>query len=230
MKKAISLIELVFAIVIMGISVMSLPMILTQTQEASNLSLRQEAILSVKTKLAYLLAYHWDENTYDATADTERVLNTAGGNAAFNAVGTTLRRVGHIATDGRRRFWDNATNASAVLSTEVGDVDADDMDDFNNFIRFPPETKNINAVDDFIFNLTLTPTINYIPDNPTVGTYAGNIVRFNFNTGNISANSTNIKMIQVTATAPAASGMNAPITMFAFSSNIGQSKILRRAW
>lgn len=226
MKKAISLIELVFAIVIMGISVMSLPMILTQTQEASNLSLRQEAILSVKTKLAYLLAYHWDENTYDATADTERVLNTAGGNAAFNAVGTTLRRVGHIATDGRRRFWDNATNASAILGAEGND--RDDIDDFHNI----PENKIIVAGvrDDFIFNLTLTPAINYIPDNPAVGAYAGNIVRFNFNTGNIAANSTNIKMIQVTATAPAASGMNAPITMFAFSSNIGQSKILRRAW
>ena len=218
-----SLVELVFAIVIMGIAVMSLPMILTQTQEGSNHSLKQEAILSAKTKLAYLLAYHWDENTYDITADTERVLNTAGGNAAFNAVGATLRRVGHIATDGRRRFWDNATNAS-VVGAEGND--RDDIDDFNGV----GEIKVINAVDDFIFNLTLTPTINYIPDNPVAGgTYAGNIVGFNFNTGNIAAASTNIKMIQVRANV-AGNANFTPIVMFAFSSNIGQSKILRRAW
>ncbi len=228
MRKAMSLIELVFAIVIMGISVMSLPMILTQTQETSNLSLRQETILSIKAKLAYILAYPWDENTYDATADTERVLNIPASGDTDGAFATaTIRRVGHVNTDGRRRLWDNLRTPAGALGADSGD--RDDIDDFSG----AAENKVIAAgfEDDFIFNLTLTPTIRYLSDTPAGGsTYANNTVVFNFNTANVTNNLTNIKIVQVTGTTVLAGANIPPITMFAFSSNIGQSKILRRTW
>ena len=224
MKKAMSMIELVFAIVIMGIAVMSLPLILTQVQNSNSFALRQEVILSIKTKLSYILSYQWDQNTYDTTADIERVLNVpASADTATDFNTTTIRRKGHVLADGRRRLWDdlNVSTASANFTTDTAN---DDIDDFNG----KSETKTITALDDFIFNVTLNTSVSYIKDRLDVGTYASsNTITFIFNPDNNTTNSTNIKMIKVTATA---NGIDNPISMYAFSSNIGQSKVTKKTW
>jgi len=227
MKKAMAMIELVFAIVIMGIAVMSLPLILTQVQNSNSFALRQEVILSIKTKLSYILAYQWDQNTYDATADIERVLNVlnipASADTATDFNTSTIRRKGHVLADGRRRLWDdlNASTPKANFGTVGMPLDIDDFDGKN-------ENKTITALDDFIYNLTLRTTVNYMIDTLPVGnSYVNNGITFIFDPDNNTTNRTNIKMIQVTATA---TGLDNPISMFAFSSNIGQSKVAKKRW
>lgn len=223
-----SMIELIFAIVIIGIAVMSLPLILTQVQNSNSFALRQEVILSIKTKLSYILAYQWDQNTYDATADIERVLNIpASDDTATDFNASTTRRKGHVLADGRRRLWDN--NLTIVATTKANfrtDTLNDDIDDFDGL---PPETKTITALDDFIFDLNLSTSVNYIKDTlQTGGNYAtSNAITFTFDPENNTTNSTNIKMIKVTATA---TGLDNPIAMYAFSSNIGQSKVAKKRW
>lgn len=225
MRKATSMIELVFAIVIIGIAVMSLPLVLTQVQNNNSFALRQEVILSIKTKLSYILAYQWDQNSYDATADIERVLDTTSSISADNAfdVNNSIRRKGHIVADGRRRLFDDR-NAS-TLKANFGTLGLpNDIDDFDR----NSETKIIENIDDFIFNnVELNTTVNYIPDTLPAGDYADNAITFVFNPENNTTNPTNIKMIKVTATA---NGIDNPISMYAFSSNIGQSKIAKRTW
>jgi len=220
-----SMIELVFAIVIMGIAVMSLPLILTQVQNSNSFALRQEVVLSIKTKLSYILSYQWDQNTYDTTADIERVLNvpaSADTDTDFNT--STIRRKGHILADGRRRLWDNLAIAPTLKANFTTDTANDDIDDFDG----KSETKTITALDDFIFNVTLNTSVSYIKDRLDTGTYASsNTITFIFNPDNNTTNSTNIKMIKVTATA---NGIENPISMYAFSSNIGQSKVTKKTW
>lgn len=220
------MIELVFAIVIIGVAVMSLPLILTQVQNSNSFSLRQEVILSIKTKLSYVLAYQWDQNTYDATADIERVLNIpASVDTATDFNTSTIRRKGHVLADGRRRLWDTLT-IFPTTKVNFGTVGTpSDIDDFDG----KDENKTIAALDDFIYNLTLTTTVDYIKDTLPVGNnYVNNGITFIFDPqNNITNNSTNIKMIRVTATA---TGLDNPISMFAFSSNIGQSKVAKKTW
>ncbi len=221
-RKATSMIELVFAIVVMGIAMMSLPLILTQVQNNNTFALRQEAILSIKTKLSYILAYQWDASTYDATADIERVLDipTSSDTDTDLNRNSSLRRVGHLSYDARRRFFSATTTANFDLNTTPQDID-----DF----RGTTETKSImpSALDDFIFNLELNTSVAYIKDKPSSGSYAtSSFIDFVFDT-NTTTNSTNIKMIRVMGNA---NGLDTPIYMYAFSSNIGESKVAKRAW
>lgn len=108
MRRGASMLELVIAIVVMGIAVSALPLILTQSQNSNAMALQQEAILATKAKMSYILAYEWDANSFDTTSGLSRVLDTttsANADNSFDANNST-RRVGHINADKRRRLWD----------------------------------------------------------------------------------------------------------------------------
>jgi type II secretory pathway pseudopilin PulG len=71
LRPAIAMIELIFAIVIMGIVLMSVPNLIRTTEKSGYVTIQQEAINEVSTHLNVVLSYHWDENdTYD-TDDTD---------------------------------------------------------------------------------------------------------------------------------------------------------------
>ena len=79
MKRGMSLIELILSIVIMGMVVMTLPLLLLQTQSNVAFSLQQEAILAAKQTLGSILTYQWDMRSYDANASYAYVLDVANG-------------------------------------------------------------------------------------------------------------------------------------------------------
>ncbi|WP_321779177.1 type II secretion system protein [Sulfurimonas sp.] len=96
-KLAFTMIELIFAIVIISISVMSLPMMTQITLKTIEDSLVQEAIFVSVAGLNEASTYRWDENSMDdelIDSDNARVVNTAIGGCT--ALGTPNRRVGHI--------------------------------------------------------------------------------------------------------------------------------------
>lgn len=219
MKRAMSMIETVIAIVVMGIAVSALPMILTQSQSNNALSLQQEAILATKSKVGYILGYEWDADSYDATAGVSRVLDTtASSNAhdAFDAIdANTTRRIGHVIADKRRRIREGFVTPNTETSG------FDDIDDFNA----RSEIITISDVDDYIFDLNLSSSVTYVSDGRGSVNYNNADIAFNFGTTTITGNPTNIKMISVTTTGE---GMN--ITLRAFASNIGESTLAKRIW
>ena len=234
MRKAVSLIELIIAIVVMGIAVMSLPLILTQTQSNNALALQQEAILSTKAKIGFISSYPWDQNSWDGAGSIFRVLDTTDSPSADNAfdVNTTtdIRRIGHIPTDKRRRLWDIG-NANRAPNNEVtATPNEDDIDDFN------ASDDNITIADptqmDYIFALTMTPEIVYLRDSLSAGNYLNsNTIQFDFNATNIEQNTsspTNIKMITVRTVSQVGNDVN--VSLRSFASNIGQSRISKRDW
>jgi hypothetical protein len=225
MRKASSMIELVFAIVIMGIAVSALPMVLLQSQNNNALALQQEVILATKTKLGYLLSYEWDVNSYDTNASVSRVLDTNASTSADSAFYTiTTRRIGHVAADKRRRLRDDMRAPTIVGSANWGNAALGDIDDFDG----RSETTTVVSADmDYIFNLELNSTVNYISDSPSSGNYNNQDVNFTFNASSTPANQTNIKMITVRTND---TSHNVNIVLRAFASNIGESGIAKRAW
>lgn len=212
-----SLIELVFTIVIMGIVVMSLPLILTQVQRNDAFAMQQEAILAAKAKIGNILTYEWDHNSYDSTASRSFVLDTTGADE-LRRVGTTNMRRGHILAESRRKFFDANTTASPIAS-DGGYLD--DIDDFNGTSNPLTVTAGENAGTlDYIFDLNLTTSINYAEDNATYSSN-GTLNDFTFNPNNAPATTTNIKVISVTV-----SGGDQNITLRAFTCNIGESSLL----
>lgn len=225
-----SLIELVIAIVVMGIAVMSLPLILTQTQKNDAVALQQEAILATKTKMNYLLAYDWDANSYDGNASIARVLDTTGLAGADNAfdvnITTDTRRAGHIKADKRRRLWDIGHSKRFPNNESAG---LDDIDDYNG----KDENITITAQDmDFIFEITLSPSVVYVSDSLTSGNYndANLSFKFDASTEQNLSNPSNIKMITIRTIDTDTGGDNVKTVLRAFASNIGQSKIIKKSW
>ena len=105
-RKAFTLIELIFAIVIIAISVISLPMMVSTTSKGIEANIIQEAIFASAATLNESTTYYWDEHSLDdvnTSGGYSRVVNTATG----GCLGTTPnKRVGHI---NRRCLDDNTT-------------------------------------------------------------------------------------------------------------------------
>jgi hypothetical protein len=223
-RSAMSMIELVFAIVIMGIVVMSLPLVLLQTQRGNALALEQEVILATKTRLAFIFSHEWDVNSYDSTAGVSRVLDTTASANADNAFDTTTtRRAGHIEADERRRLRDDKLTPTLKSGIDWNATIPTDIDDFDG------KTSNVNVIAadmDYIYSISLTSKIEYISDALENGSFyaSSSGITFTFNPTNTQANPTNIKMISVTS-----SGSDANVTLRAFASNIGESGILKRS-
>lgn len=225
MRKAFSMLELVVSIVVMGIAVSALPMILTQSQNNNALALQQEVILASKTKLGYILAYEWDANSYDTNASVSRVLDTNASSSANSAFYTsTIRRIGHVNEDKRRRLKDAMVAPTVDGSANWGNSGLTDIDDFDG----RDESTTVVSTDmDYIFNLTIHPTVKYISDTPISGSYNDASVNFTFNAASNPSNPTNIKMITIQTTD---TSNNINIVLRAFASNIGESGIAKRVW
>lgn len=221
MRSAMSMLELVFAIVIMGIAVMSLPLILTQVQTNNAFALQQEAILAAKTKIGDILTHEWDNNSYDTTAQRSFALDTTNGDVELGRVGTTNQRIGHINADYRRKLYDatvvlNDRSASAI-GADGGDLD--DIDDFSGQATTIAATETAGTLDYVFTTLTLTPTITYASD---AATYRNStLTDFTFNPANAATTPTNIKTVSVQV-----SGASQTITLRAFSCNVGESTLL----
>lgn len=77
-KEAFTLIELIFAIVIIAISVMTLPMMAQVTSSAMERNLIQEAIFVASAQLNEATTYTWDERSTDDlnVSQLSKVVNT----------------------------------------------------------------------------------------------------------------------------------------------------------
>lgn len=200
-KSAFSMIELIFAIVIIGVSVISLPMMTQVTSKAIEENLVQEAVFAASTELNQIVSYYWDENSVENNNSLSRVIDTNDCNI------TTRLRVGHIDQPLHRRCLDNnATRPSPEpLGSDGGDLD--DIDD----------TTGISS----IFESFVASAEGYKEDyNKTVAvTYSS--------FGDTTAASKNIKKITVTITDLDGETITSLST---FSANIGEVDYYKRSY
>lgn len=91
-RSAFTLIELIFAIVVIAISVVSLPVMTQRTDANIEAGIIQEAIFASQAVVNESMGYYWDTNTlYDSlTSDASRVIDINGISC------TGAKRVGHI--------------------------------------------------------------------------------------------------------------------------------------
>ncbi len=218
-RPAIAMIELIFAIVVMGIVMMSAPMLISTASSTTTVALQQEGIHEATSRINMILTYPWDESdTNDSCIPPVLHVSTAG-NDLLAENGTTGRRIGIPIDSNSRTFLcaGQELNATYPLGSEAGD--ADDIDDFSN----DPSLVDIGdagAGKDYIEQTTvnIATAITYADDNAS---YANST--FSYPLGADVNASTNIKRISVTLTSTsAAAELNTKrITLNAFSCNIG---------
>jgi len=105
-RPAFTLIELIFAIVIIAISVVSLPIMTGVTQKGVEQNILQEAIFAASAQLMGITAAYWDERSMEDAnlSDLSRVVDIGG-----DCNATTRLRPGHIAQPFHRRCLDSNT-------------------------------------------------------------------------------------------------------------------------
>ena len=110
-RSAFSFIELIFAIVIIGITVVSLPMMNQAISKGIDENIKQEAIFAAATKLNEAVTAHWDENSLETNQfdSLSRVIDH-NSNCEDNSSLSTYRQMpGHINQPKHRKCLDSSS-------------------------------------------------------------------------------------------------------------------------
>jgi len=237
LRPAIAMIELIFAIVIMGIVLMSAPMLISTAEKSGYVAIQQESINEAASQLNMIMGYHWDETATDETF-LDPLLVVTKGDGALDENSSTGRRNGTPKESWRSYIRaDSTRNLSASTETtfgfgatkDGGEAAKDDMDDFSG------TDTNLTLVGtstdiDYVDTINIATTVSYIEDNVSGG-YQQSGISFTPNYGSSpgGTDTTNIKHIQITLTS--ASGveeLSKTIVLHAFSCNIGGYNLERK--
>ena len=226
-RKAIAMIELIFAIVIMGIVMLSAPMMLTTATKSSEVAFQQESIAVIASHANSLLTYAWDEgNTDSAFASTLSILSTGSTTAQLDRNDTRS-----VIPAARRYKSSILTLASATLGGETGETRKDDIDDFNGFSNSLHITNygsgSTSDEDEYMdINLSIQTNVRYIADAASSVDFStctsGSGCAFsNPFTATAPTTTTNIKTIQTTLTSSNVADKS--IVLKSFICNIGSA-------
>jgi len=219
-RKAIAMIELIFAIVIMGIVLLSVPNLVSVSTSSGFVSLQQEAIATASSQLNLIMTKNWDENN---TFDNRPILATDSLTAGLAPTQRAGRVQRAIVTSSSIEL--NATKPNK-LGPDINDT-FDDIDDADGTIMTLRDfnATNITSGDMIDTNITIGTTVVYVDDNTTTGTYNSTSITFNISSTPVTVGSRHIKYIstRLTTDNPAVE-LDKNISLNAFSCNIGTYK------
>ena len=238
LRPAAAMIELIFAIVVIGITLMQAPTLIAQANKSATVAYLQESIAIAASHTSQLLTYAWDEQNTDLY--NMNILGVAGGDSKLDPKGAGAVRgatgaPSPLADFRVRRFNPvDAPMATAALGLDGVEIvgKEDDIDDFNG------ETTTLTLENNHSTNLTQDG--GYIDTNITIATainYSADTANYengtSFIINNISdadANTTtNIKYVTTTLTTNStAEELNKRIILKAFICNIGSARLESR--
>jgi hypothetical protein len=216
-RKAIAMIELIVAIVVMGIAFLAIPMINNEAIKSDENAMLQESVAAGASQTELLLTLRWDD---------------AGSKVLVTDSSTSFE--GNITANGGNREID--TVSASAIGQEDGADDFNDMDDYNG----TSVTLNIYNEEDFDTYegnyadqlITIATTVQYADDTAFNTQKAmPNVKPFDYPITN--SNTSNIKLITTTLTTTEDNASdtinNKKIKLQTFSCNIGKAKIQRSA-
>ena len=226
LRPAIAMIELIFAIVIIGLVLMSAPQLISTATKSGYVTIQQESIDEAAAQVSMIIGYHWDENDTDEMY-LDPIVNVDSTTAGLEMNSTTFRRPGtpiesyrsFIRSDGKYNL-----NATASLGIESGESEEDDMDDFHNSdTALTLEGSKAGNIDT---NITIEIKVSYISDTAT---YNASTITYNFAPAPVTTGTTNIKMVEANLTTTSnANELDKTIILRAFSCNIGGFQLEER--
>jgi Tfp pilus assembly protein PilV len=228
-KKGIAMIELIFAIVVIGIVLLSTPLLIQQSINSGYIALQQEAIAEASTHTAILLSKHWDEEDANNTAGVAPIIQLTN-----EVAGSPFALAGIVDVNLSSRTTavgeDNLTASTIGPDwNETSSDRFDDIDDYNNqslgITLFNGEVADISTGAYVDQNITITTTVTFANDRPVSNFNQPNIDAGNniYNNQDISPRDSNIKFVKVRLTSNNTDvpELNKSIILNAFSCNIG---------
>ena len=222
MRAAVAMIELIFAIMVMAIAMLSVPIVLQQAAKSDAWAIQQEAVMLAATQIAIASTLHWDENSPDSTnplINRDYILDAAvntGRDGFGRALGTQRVRIGTYSfntLDGNRRLFHNTVTAPSTLGTDTGEGSMaayDDIDDFDGYSQTLSLTGS-NSLD-YKLAYTVSADVDFVSNTaPSTS----------------STNSTHIKRLRINVSSTIA-GETYDVNMSAFFCNIGTAGYLEK--
>ena len=230
-KRGIAMIELIFALVIIGITLMSAPMLINQSINSGYVALQQESIAAASAHTNILLSKHWDEADANITAGLAPIITIPDATGNNNFIFRGIQNA-----NSRTRFFPNGDFAPPTNITirdfneSIANVfSLDDIDDFRGtsfgLSLYNKESTNAEKGDYVDQQIKISTNINFASDGRANSNLLNNST---LNIGNGIYNSslvtsTQIKGVQVTLTTENmdVAELNKSITFHAFSCNLG---------
>ncbi|ASM39858.1 type II secretion system protein [Campylobacter sp. RM12327] len=238
MKRAFSIIEVVLAVVIMGLSMVAIPTIISQSTISNLHALKQEAILSSKMQMHLMFSMPWDSNSMDETDVFPRVTLT---NSQTDGLKNAIEENGNSTQDyennkTRQNFPTNVyINKQASKPLKNNDLDGlNHLHEYTTNLNIESPT-NKRGIRDMIVPIKTKFNVSYIDDKLQTGSYIdGTDIKFNFTSNQNTTNTTNIKMIELhtcfieNEKTDKCTDDNKKIILRAYSSNVAPSHIITR--
>ena len=226
-RNAFTMIELIFAIVIMAIVIIALPRMMRTNSNALEANVNQEAIFGASAALMQTLSYPWDTNSpgnngsynkivaipnYTGTGDYGRYFNNSD---QYDTNGSF--RVGAILEPGHRRFHDyNDSDAN------ISGLTLNNPNPLCNTISTTPFINNNPSAQGYKQAYATSTDVGYITDTSN----ANNI--FVFNSNGETNSPTNMKMVTVKIVNATT---DKPIVLLrSYSANIGETSFYSRTY
>jgi hypothetical protein len=232
MRNGIAMIELIFAIVVMGIVLMSAPTLISTAANSGLIAVQQEAIAASSSELGMILTRDWDEASTDETTESP-ILIVTNGHADLEMTlapdgNSSGRRAGTPTTSSRKSFSSagGLERAATLAAAFEAENDDDDMDDFNS------DTITLTGIryalsDLADLSISIDTNVTYISDAPSAGSYNSETLTFNNPFDNPIGGTSNIKSITAQTTS---TNLETSITLQAFSCNIGTYTLKTRSF
>jgi len=230
------MIELIFAIVVMGIALMSAPTMISTSVKSSSVAFEQESIAIAAAHANSLMSYAWDEQNTESQAANQQniILTTQSTDAELNV------RNASETVAGRKRHLSATVPpiaASAVSLFGAGKdrelngqfepvSDKDDIDDFDGdlqtltLIDAGSSAQRSDKGNYMDTSVVVTTNVGYINDNANYNacTNNSNGCAFSNPFNSTSPTTTNIKAVKVNLTS---NNTDTDITLKLFMCNIG---------
>ena len=220
MRNAFTMIELIFAIMIIAISIMSLPMMMRVNDNAIEGNIVQEALFASSAKMEQVLSYPWDHHDVDSTDSGAytKVVNVTTGDSSYarkDINGTVDNgsnyRIGHVRENGHRRFHSNSS-VDANVTTTITNGGSTGLDNISNS-NIPFDNPSTSATG-YKKTYSMNVNVGYISDT-------GSPFVFSNTSSNIP---TNMKLIEISI-----SDTSGPLVLLrSYSANIGEIDFAKR--
>lgn len=215
MRKALTLVELVFTIVIIALVFTVIPKVVFSLSKSDQFSIRQDALFAGVSLMNTISRLPWDEqNNLE-----EDILQTDSANFTCNA--SSGLRVGGFTGS---RSCDN--NLSALSLSNDGQSDYTLYNDVDDFVAQVIEAKTFGG--DTLYELNTT--VQFLDDSLVYDT-SNRYVSVDLSSLPSSANTSNLKKVDIIVSYAGNRGEKRQLSQFSFtSSNIGLMRLNSRSW
>lgn len=206
MKRGFSIIELVFAIVVIGLTASVLPRLIEQSQRSNESAIKQEMVYNAVAMAHRINNAYWDSAFYRNNANRDKALPkyTIAGVATQgiitdpNSLGSNANQIARqiiptpptTKADFRTVSFSPGGTLNVINANNSVRIDVDDYDTDGITLSSSPNNG------DFIVRTRLDIAIDYLVQNIVV---AGTSATITLNPNSISPNATSLKRARITA-------------------------------